>query len=169
VKRRMLIALSLALAGCAAGGAAPVGDAGTPLENVVEIAASDGFTFAPAHLTVPAGTTVRWTNRGAIPHTVTSGASSRAADNPGALLDRRLPSGATVEFTFSSAGDWPYFCRFHEGMGMVGLVTVTPAAPSQGPAAARFRRSRGTELLAQRWDPEGARSETSAPSIEQRR
>src|SRR5512143_4077546 len=30
----------------------------------------DNFTFSPATLTVPAGTTITWTNRDEIPHTV---------------------------------------------------------------------------------------------------
>ena len=32
----------------------------------------DNFSFTPATITVPAGTTVRWTNRDDIPHTVVS-------------------------------------------------------------------------------------------------
>jgi plastocyanin len=114
------------------GGGGPGADtsAGNPA-NVIEVSATDAFAFEPAHLTVAVGTTVRWINRGAIPHTVTSGASSRASDNPGAFLDGKLPSGGTVEVTLSTVGDWPYFCRYHEGMGMVGLVTVTADPQAQ--------------------------------------
>lgn len=93
-----------------------------------EIAATDGFAFEPAHLTVAAGTTVRWVNKGAIPHTVTSGKSSRAADAPGASFDGVLASGASFEQKFVRPGDFAYFCRYHEGMGMMGVVTVTPTA-----------------------------------------
>ena len=32
----------------------------------------DNFSFAPVKITVPAGTTVKWTNRDDIPHTVVS-------------------------------------------------------------------------------------------------
>jgi plastocyanin len=125
VTARVLVAV-LAVAGCS--GARPA-DPGSLAASgpVVEIEAAEGFVFTPAHLTVAAGTTVRWTNKGAVPHTVTSGASSRSSDNPGALLDRNLPAGGTVEMTFTTAGDWPYFCRYHEGMGMAGTVTVTAA------------------------------------------
>jgi plastocyanin len=120
---------ALGLSGCRGGSTAA---SGVPPRDatgamVVEIATTDGFTFTPAHLTVPAGTRVRWTNNGPVPHTITSGASSRAADHPGALADHPLPSGAVFELTLTSAGDWPYFCRYHEGMGMTGLVTVTKA------------------------------------------
>jgi YVTN family beta-propeller protein len=93
--------------------------------TMVEIRAKDDFSFAPRTVTVPAGTVVRWANPGAIPHTVTSGASSRAADSPGALFDGALRSGATFERRFDTPGEFPYFCRFHEGMGMAGVVTVT--------------------------------------------
>jgi YVTN family beta-propeller protein len=99
-----------------------------------EIEATDGFAFRPAHLTVPAGSVVRWTNKGAIPHTVTSGASSRPADSPGVVFDGVLASGATFQRTFTAAGDWPYFCRYHEGMGMAGVVTVTDGARTGGGA-----------------------------------
>jgi YVTN family beta-propeller protein len=92
--------------------------------SVANVQVADQFAFDPPHLTVAAGTVVRWTNKGAVPHTVTSGQSSRPADNPGVELDSRLPSGAVVEHTFTTPGDWPYFCRYHEGMGMTGMVTV---------------------------------------------
>jgi plastocyanin len=139
--RGLLLGL-LALGGCSGGGgAAGAESAGT----VVEVEATGGFAFAPAHLTIPLGTTVRWTNKGVVPHTITSGASSRPADRPGALLDHKLASGATVEMTFASPGDWPYFCRYHEGMGMVGVVTVLPAQGGGGAPG-------GTEQPYQRLD-----------------
>jgi len=130
----MAILFALAVGNCgggAAGRAATAGDRRGAM--VVEIEAADGFVFKPAHVTVAAGTTVRWTNRGAVPHTITSGASSRTADQPGALVDHALPSGASFELTLSAAGEWPYFCRYHEGMGMVGLITVS-AGPVSGPS-----------------------------------
>jgi YVTN family beta-propeller protein len=100
---------------------APLSSAGAALE----VQATDGFAFQPARLTVPAGAIVRWVNKGAIPHTVTSGPSSRPADAPGRLFEGVLASGASFQHTFATAGDFPYFCRYHEGMGMTGVVTVT--------------------------------------------
>jgi plastocyanin len=164
--RSLLIApLAFALASCGAGGAGM----GNPPTNVVDVEATGGFAFAPAHVTVGIGTTVRWTNKGAVPHTVTSGASSRPADGPGALLDRQLPSGATVELTFTRAGDWPYFCRYHEGMGMVGLVTVTPDGGEEPDAltmVASLRKAPGTERPGQRWAGQGMRAEIAATPIQ---
>ena len=97
--------------------------------NVVEIDADDGLTFAPARVTVTVGMTVRWVNKGGTPHTVTSGASSKPADSPGLVFDSGLAPGATFEHTFNTAGEQPYFCRYHEAMGMVGNITVS-ATPS---------------------------------------
>jgi plastocyanin len=99
--------------------------------GTVDISAIDSLTFSPAHVSVVAGMTVRWRNAGTVAHTVTSGLSSKAADSPGALFESQLPAGGTFEFTFTKVGDQPYFCRFHESMGMAGVVTVT-AAPSTG-------------------------------------
>ena len=92
-----------------------------------EVLIGRALTFTPAHLTVPAGTTVRFVNSGPFDHTVTSGLSSRAADAPGEEFDRALGSGKTFEVTFDSPGDHPFFCRPHESMGMKGVVTVVPA------------------------------------------
>jgi plastocyanin len=93
-----------------------------------EVVIGEAVTFSPAHLTVPAGTTVHWRNAGPFGHTVTSGASSKPADRPGADFDANLPAGGTFDFTFADVGDHPYFCRPHESMGMKGIITVTPAS-----------------------------------------
>jgi len=37
----------------------------------------------------------------------------------------------TVSFQFDSTGDYPYFCRPHVGMGMAGIVHVTPSVPNE--------------------------------------
>jgi plastocyanin len=98
------------------------GDRGDGAAETVD-AVITGFTFPP--VSVHVGGTVRWTNASRAPHTVTSGASSDAPD-AGALFDARLQPGGAFSFTFSATGDQPYFCRFHEGSGMVGVVHVLP-------------------------------------------
>lgn len=80
-------------------------------------------SFSPATATVPTGTTVVWTNQSSAPHTVTSGTGSSAAD-AGALFDGDLAPGETFQFTFTTPGTYPYFCRFHEAQGMMGTITV---------------------------------------------
>ena len=105
----------------------PAADLAVPTPTVVEVVAGDGLMFSPASVTIPVGGTVRWRNTGSIPHTVTSGTGSAASANPGALFDDQwFGPGATFEFTFTTAGTQPYFCRFHEFMNMKGTVVVTP-------------------------------------------
>ena len=56
----------------------------------------DNFTFAPARLTVKAGTTVTWTNHDDIPHTVA--ASTKA------FKSKALDTDDKFSFTFSTSG-----------------------------------------------------------------
>lgn len=75
----------------------------------------DGFAFAPATLTVAAGTTVTWTNRDEEPHTVA--ASDGSFHSPG------MGTGATYTHTFTDAGTYDYVCSIHPMMH--GTVVVT--------------------------------------------
>ena len=70
----------------------------------------DNFSFGPATLTVPAGTTVTWTNRDDIPHTVTS------SDDPRVFKSKVLDTDEKFSFTFTKAGTYPYFCSIHPKM-----------------------------------------------------
>ena len=74
----------------------------------------DNFSFGPAELTVPIGTTVTWTNRDDIPHTV------RSTD--GVFKSKVLDTDEKFSFTFSKAGTYPYFCSIHPKM--TGKVIV---------------------------------------------
>jgi len=68
----------------------------------------DNFSFGPAALTVPVGTTVSWTNRDDIPHTVVS--------TDGVFKSKVLDTDEKFSFTFSKAGSYPYFCSIHPKM-----------------------------------------------------
>ena len=70
----------------------------------------DNFSFEPAGLTVPVGTTVIWTNRDDIPHTVVSN------DDPKAFKSKVLDTDEKFSFTFSKVGTYPYFCSIHPKM-----------------------------------------------------
>jgi len=74
----------------------------------------DNFSFGPAALTVPVGTTVSWTNRDDIPHTVVS--------TDGVFKSKVLDTDEKFSFTFSKAGSYPYFCSIHPKM--TGKVIV---------------------------------------------
>jgi plastocyanin len=76
----------------------------------------DNFTFGPATLTVPAGTTLTWTNKDDIPHTVVS------TDDSKTLKSKVLDTDEKFTFTFSKAGTYPYFCSIHPKM--TGKVIV---------------------------------------------
>ena len=76
----------------------------------------DNFSFGPGALTVPVGTTVTWTNRDDIPHTVVS------TDDPKTFKSKVLDTDDKFSFTFSKAGTYPYFCSIHPKM--TGKVIV---------------------------------------------
>jgi plastocyanin len=73
----------------------------------------DNFTFEPAQLTVKVGTTVTWTNRDDIPHTVVSAGKFRS---------KTMDTDGTFTFTFTTAGEYKYFCSLHPHM--TGTVKV---------------------------------------------
>lgn len=73
----------------------------------------DNFVFKPAELTVKVGTTVTWTNRDDIPHTVVSAGKFRS---------KTLDTDDKFSFTFTNAGDYKYFCSLHPHM--TGMIKV---------------------------------------------
>jgi plastocyanin len=75
----------------------------------------DNFAFVPATLTVPAGSTVTWTNHDEEPHTVA--ASDGSFHSPG------MGSQGTYSHTFSTAGRFDYVCSIHPFMHATVVVT----------------------------------------------
>jgi plastocyanin len=73
----------------------------------------DNFTFTPAELKVKVGDTVTWTNHDDIPHTVVSAGKYRS---------KTMDTDGTFSFTFTSAGDYKYFCSLHPHM--TGMIKV---------------------------------------------
>jgi amicyanin len=74
----------------------------------------DNFSFGPAELTVKVGTTVTWTNRDDIPHTVVS--------TDKVFKSKVLDTDEKFSFTFDAPGTFPYFCSIHPKM--TGKVVV---------------------------------------------
>jgi plastocyanin len=72
--------------------------------------------YMPADVTVPAGTTVTWTNEDGAIHTVTS-------DAKGQFSSGWKTKGGRYSFTFARPGTYPYHCSLHKDMH--GTVTVT--------------------------------------------
>ena len=76
--------------------------------------------YQPNPIQVSVGTTVTWTNNDAQPHTVNSGENA----TPSGLFDSPIMAPqATFEYTYTEAGEFPYFCILHPNM--VGTVSVS--------------------------------------------
>ena len=90
-----------------------VAKAGQPPAPSVEVKI-DNFSFGPATVTVPAGTTVTWTNRDDIPHTVVS--------DDKVFKSKVMDTDEKFSFTFAKPGTYTYFCSVHPKM--TGKVVV---------------------------------------------
>jgi plastocyanin len=83
---------------------------GTPSTSEVLI---QNMAFAPSSLTVAVGTTVKWTNKDSMAHTVTSGTSS----TPNGIFNSgSINNNGTFSYTFNTQGTFPYFCNIHHSM-----------------------------------------------------
>jgi plastocyanin len=120
----------VALLACG-GSSSPTGPGGGG-SSVTSVTIQD-FSFSPATITVKAGTTVRWVNRGPSAHTATSDAD---AWDSGTL---NAPSGGdgygggsaggSFQFTFNQPGTYAYHCALHPPAnfpGFTGSVVVNP-------------------------------------------
>ncbi len=72
------------------------------------------FMFAPASLTVAAGSTVTWTNHDEEPHTVVS--------DSGLFRSGALDTNERFSFRFEKPGTYHYACSIHPRM--VGTIVV---------------------------------------------
>jgi plastocyanin len=81
--------------------------------------------YSPNPIQVSVGTTVTWTNNDSQPHTVTSGSNGQPDNkfNSSPNFTPLLNPGQTFSFTFTQAGNYPYFCTLHPNM--VGTVSVS--------------------------------------------
>ena len=133
--RRALLAAGsatvAALAGCAGAVLPGGGDGEMPAEERVDrtgeatvtvaVGADGGFSFAPAHVRIDAGTTVSWEWTG-----YGGGHNVYAVDGSFAS-DLVAGAGHTFERTFETPGTVEYVCTPHQTRGMRGTVAVVPA------------------------------------------
>ena len=92
-------------------------------QNVVPVTI-DNFVFEPARLTVKAGTTVTWLNRDDIPHTV--------AAKDRLFKSKVMDTDESYSFTFSTPGEYSYFCSLHPHMtGTIVVEGTTRSSASQ--------------------------------------
>ncbi|HEX7068557.1 MAG TPA: cupredoxin domain-containing protein [Candidatus Limnocylindria bacterium] len=117
-----ILVLVLLLAACsnsaassapAAGGGAASDDGSGGGGETVSLA---GFAFSPSELTIPAGTTVTFTDTAN--HTVTEGTDGEAVDDP--IVDE--DGGSDIEVTFDEPGTYNITCKIHPDMNMT--ITV---------------------------------------------
>jgi plastocyanin len=108
----LLIVLVIALAGCSGSGSSSGGGTATPpaasttggtaSTTVVE----KNFAFEPASLEVKVGDTVTFKNEDSAPHNVKIDGKDLGNQDP----------GASVTWTASTAGSFPYTCTIHPSM-----------------------------------------------------
>jgi plastocyanin len=67
-----------------------------------------GMAYNPSTITVTTGTTIIWTNKDAVAHTVTS--------STGLFDSGSVGNNGTYSHTFTTAGTFQYFCIFHPSM-----------------------------------------------------
>jgi len=85
------------------------------------------FSFQPASVTVPVGTSVTWSNQDSAAHTTTSDTGVWGSGN--------LTTGASFSFTLKRAGTFHYHCMIHPNM--MGTVVVQAATASGSTATAQ--------------------------------
>ena len=65
--------------------------------------------YSPERIEIRKGETVEWSNKDLTPHTVTS-------QNGGELNSGSIEADASWSHSFTHAGEFPYYCTFHEEM-----------------------------------------------------
>lgn len=105
------LAALLILAGC--GGAAAARQGGEAVATN-RVTMPKSYRFDPVVITVPAGTTVTWTNTDNFTHSVQ--VQGTAA--------RMVPPGESTAMKFDTPGEYPYLCTLH-AQNMKGRVIVT--------------------------------------------
>lgn len=81
----------------------------------------DSFRFSPEVLHISIGDKVRWVNQDSRKHQFSSVPGSGPTGDLEFLCEEIAPEG-TCKHTFSSSGEYPYFCFIHKQM--LGLVIV---------------------------------------------
>ena len=97
----------------------------------VQVGPGTQMLYSPNPVSIAVGDTIHWvwSSTGLIRHSVTSG----VAPTPDGLFDSgEFPTPHSFDFTFNTAGTFPYFCTVH-GIMMTGSVEVATATPTPPP------------------------------------
>jgi plastocyanin len=147
----LTLLLSLVLAACGdsptaapaatttAAGVATTAAAAAPQTINIDIV---GFKFSPQEVSIPAGSTVIWTNKDAAKHNVV--ADDKSFESP------TLEKGQSFTKKFDAPATIGYFCSFHgtAGQGMIGKLTVTAAAAAATTASNATTAAQATTTAA---------------------
>ena len=106
-------AVTFLTTGCSTTVATSQGNAAVPKVTQIIVA---GKEFKPSVITVPAGTTVNWINRGGEAHTVTS--------STGLFSGALGPVSGSFNFTFNQSGSYEYHCDIYDYHVMTGRIDV---------------------------------------------
>src|SRR5689334_9974691 len=110
IVRSAFIITALAIAASCGGGSTPTSPGttnGTPITIVNGAQVLTTTAYSPNPLTIPAGTTVTWTNKDSTTHTATS--------DTGAFNGTVAPT-AQFSVIFSNKGTFTYHCSLHPNM-----------------------------------------------------
>jgi plastocyanin len=110
-----ILALILAACGSSTESSAPADDGGGGATGGETVSMAN-TTFTPSTLTVPAGTTVTFTDTSG--HTVTEGTDGVAVEDP--IVDEE--GGSDVDVVFDEPGTYNITCKIHPSMNMT--ITV---------------------------------------------
>jgi plastocyanin len=114
-----MMAMAFALGAALACAVAPLMAQQSPVAVAI-----DNFEFGPDRLTIKAGTTVTWTNRDDIPHTV--------ASKDRLFKSKVMDTDESYSFTFTTPGEYSYFCSLHPHMtGTIVVEAATGGGVSQ--------------------------------------
>ena len=101
--------------GYTGGGGYGAGGGGMTATTVME-GPGNSFTFSPSTVTVKKGQTITLDNVSSTAHTFTV---------TGQSIDVETQPGKTAQVTIDlPPGTYPFVCRFHESMGMMGTLVV---------------------------------------------
>lgn len=97
--------------------------------------------YSPNPVEIGVGDTVIWTNQDATAHSATSGEDA----TPTGLFGDPSASGSVLvrgksqSFTFTEAGEYPYYCFLHPNMVGTVVVVVSAAGGGNGGTSQEFR------------------------------
>lgn len=111
------VALTVMLMGSLVGATAATSRAASPAAVHRARVTILNFAFTPATLKIRAGTTVVWTNKDSVTHTVTA--------TRGRWGSGDLNQGQTFTHTFEKAGTYTYHCAIHPSMVAKIIVTAS--------------------------------------------